>query len=91
MFDDDLVVAAALVEAHLAAQDHFGAVGGLQFAEAVAVDEHGAAHLGAVVLEGEVPVPGAGPPVIADLAAHPHLAEAAFERQPRLPVERADR
>ncbi len=49
MLNDQLIVAAPLIQTHLAAHQHFLTRLGLKAHQHIAVAEHGAAHLGAAV------------------------------------------
>ena len=87
---DDLELTPVLIQAHPPAQQHLAAVARLHPAQAVAVDEHRAAHLRGVVLQGEVPVAGAGPGEVGNLAANPDEVEALLKQPPGALVEVAD-
>jgi len=56
-FNDDLVIAARLIEGYAGAHQHLLTMLRAKGHAAVTVAEHGAAHLGGVIFEGEIPVP----------------------------------
>src|SRR5690606_24238797 len=87
MIDDELVFTARLIEADAPARLHVHAVLGRESDEAVALTEHGAAHLRGLVLEGEVPVPRGGAREIGELALHPERREAALEQGAHIAVQ----
>jgi len=88
---DQLIVAAPLVQAQAPAHQHLHAVSGPQARSHVAVAEHGAAHLRAFVLQGEIPVPRSGQCQIRDLALHQHVGKVPFQQGLRHAVEAGDR
>ncbi len=57
----------------------------------VAVAEHGAAHLGAAVFEGEIPMSGGGSGKVTDFPFHPDKIEVAFQQTASLTVKLANR
>ena len=71
VIDDELVVAARLVQADPAPHQHVHAVPRGEARQQVSLPEHGAAHLGGVVLEREIPVAGAGAGKVGDFALQP--------------------
>ena len=82
LVEDELVVAARLVEGGAAMHAHREAVGKLARGQAEAVTvalEQRAGDLRRVVLEGEVNMPGGGAAQIADFALDPNIAVIAFE------------
>src|SRR5580704_12474882 len=87
MLDEQLKLAARLVEPYARAHQHFLPVAGGEPTRGISLPEHGAAHLGAGVLHREIPVSGARPRKIGDLALEPDRAEAALEERPDLAVE----
>ena len=91
VLDDDLELAALRVKADPPAQQHLRAIRRPHPAVTIAVDEHGATHLRPVVLQREVPMPGAGPPEVGQLPADPNQIEVPLKQQPDLLVEAADR
>ncbi len=91
VFDNQLKLAPAFIQRHPAAQAYRVAVGGRELHPLVARAEHGAAHLGIAILEGEVPVSGGGHDEIADFALHPDKVKVTLQQGLGLPVELADR
>ncbi len=88
--EDQLVVAATLEQRNLAAHAHRQAVAqGLAYSRGV-LPEQCAAHLGVLVLEGEVDVAGRRAGEIGDFAFDPDLGEHVLEQQPGAAVELAD-
>ena len=87
VLDDELKLAARLVESDAGAHEHFLAVAGGERAQHVPLPEHRAAHLGVRVLQGKIPVSGAWPREIGDLGLDPQSPEAALEQQPHFAVE----
>ncbi len=91
MVHDQLELAARLVEPDAGSQKDLQAVPRRETHREIALAEHGAAHLGILVLEREVPVAGGGPRKIGQLARDPQGRQARFEQGPRLAVQPADR
>jgi IMP dehydrogenase len=90
VIEDHLVVAAWLVEADAAADQHqLAGLGGKSDVQ-VALAEHGATDLRFLVLEREIPVSGGGLAEIRQLGFQPDHGEAPFQQQPHLPVEPGD-
>ena len=69
--DDELVFAARLVQPDAGADQHLLAVPGGECAQHIALAEHGAAHLGAGILQRKVPMAGARPGEIGDFRLQP--------------------
>ncbi len=87
---DQLEIAALRVKADAPVGEHLHAVLGGEVDAPVVHAEHGAAHLAAVVLEGEINVAGARPREIGDLALDPDTGKAVLEQRARLQVELGD-
>ena len=87
VFDDELKVAARLVQTHARAHQHLHALGGFAAQQGGTVAEQGAAHLRGGILEGEIQMPGGRTRQIGELAFYPQQREAAFQQRPRLVVE----
>ena len=88
---DQLVVAARLVQREAAAREHAQAFARDEVQPLALRLEQGAAHLGARILQREVEVPGARPREVAQFALDPHQREGAFQQVARQRVELAGR
>jgi hypothetical protein len=89
--DQQLVVAARFVQAHTAEGLHQLALARREACQAIALAEHGAAHLRVAVLEGKIPVAGGRAGQVGDLPLHPQRTEARLEQPAHLAVEARDR
>ena len=87
MADDQLVVAARLVQPDPALHAHQLAIGRVEGQGSAAGAEHGAAHLGAGVLEREVQVAGRGFGQVGDFSFQPHRRHGIVEQLPHQPVQ----
>ena len=85
--EDQLVVAACLVQSQPAARQHLQSLARLEFQPGAFRLEHRAAHLRARVLEGEIQVPGRRPRHVAQLALHGHQRKAVLQQAARQGVE----
>ena len=88
--DDCLEVATRLVDGEPTAQHDRHAVGRREANETVAVGEHRAAQLRAVVLQAEVPMAGSVAAEVRHLAADPHELKALLHQEPRCRSDLAD-
>ena len=88
--EDQLIVATAFEQGHLAAHPYRQAITQCLAHPRGALPEEGAAHLGTAVLEGEVHVTGGRPGQVGNLALHPHAAENVFQQHPGAAIELAD-
>ena len=91
MFNDDLKLAPALVEADATAQQNLLPVGRLHARAAVGVCEHSATNLGIVVLQCEIPVPRSGSGKTREFSTDPDLVKALLDGHARLTIELANR
>jgi len=82
-----MLVAARLVQADSRAYQHFLPVARREGAQHITLPEHAAAHLRALILQREIPVPGARPSQIGNFRLQPQAGESALEQHPHLPVE----
>ena len=64
---------------------------GLIACKLIAISENGAANLGFIVLEREIPMPGAGTSEAGYLARYPDQLEMGFKQAPRICGEFRDR
>ena len=87
MIDDELVLAARLVQPDSRPHQHFLAVPRGEGTQHISLPEHGAANLRGGVFEREIPVAGAGPGEIGDFRFQPQAAEAALQQHPDLAIE----
>ena len=85
VIDDELELAARLVQPDARAQQHLQAVARGRANGQVALAEHGAAHLRILVLEREIPVAGRGAGQVRELAGDPQRRQAGLQqcRAPR--------
>jgi hypothetical protein len=88
VLDEQLVVAARLVQADAPAHQKLLARDRAQIEQPVAGAEHRRAHLGVLVLEREIPVPGRRAGKIRELALHPHQRQMGFEQLARAAIQR---
>src|ERR1700688_4960949 len=91
MFDQQLIVAARLIQAHAAAGDHRLAFARREATQAVASPEHRTAQLRIAVLEREIPVSGRWPRQVRYLALDPDLADARLEQLAHFAIELGNR
>ena len=89
--DDELILAARLVEARARAHEDLLAVRELEAEAARGQAEHRAAHLRLGVLQRPIEMPGGGAGKVRDLALDPDRAEAGFDEAPRLAIQTRDR
>ncbi len=87
MFDDELELAAALVQRDPSPRQHLHAIIRFEAQQLITHLEHGAAHLRLLVFEREIQMPGAGPGQIGQLAFHPDQREMALQDGARLLIE----
>ncbi|MNM59889.1 hypothetical protein D3C81_711510 [compost metagenome] len=79
-FHIDLVIAARAVQRDEGAHFHLVAFARREARILGAAAEHHGAHLGAIVLQGEIPVTGSGAREVGNLAGDPGQGERAFEQ-----------
>ena len=87
VIDDELVLAAGLVQPDPGPHQHLLAVPRGEGTQHISLPEHRAANLRGGVLEREIPVAGAGPCKIGDFRFQPQAAETALQQHPDLAVE----
>ncbi len=87
VIDDELVLAARLIQADASAHQHLLPILGRKGTQHISLAEHAAAHLRGGILQRKIPMSGAGPGEIGDLPLEPEAAEAAFQQHPHLAVE----
>ncbi len=88
--DDELVVAPGFIEGDSRLHQHLHAILGTERHPAVVALEHGAAHLGRHVLEGEVPVAGTWHRQVRELAGEPHQPQILLQDHAHGAVEAGD-
>src|SRR6202022_1997497 len=87
VIDDELVLAARLVQPDAGPNQHFLTIPRREGAQHIPLPEHGAANLRGGVFEREIPVPGAGSREIGDLRFQPQAAESALQKHSDLAIE----
>ncbi len=89
--DDELILAASLVNARAGADEDLLTVRELEAEAARGHAEHRAAHLRLGVLQRPIEMPGGGAGKVRDFALDPDRAEAGLDDAPRLAVQAGDR
>ena len=87
VIDDELVLAARLVQPDAGPHQHLLAVPRGEGAQHISLPEHGAANLSGGVLQRKIPVAGAGFGEIGDFRLQPEAAEAALQQHSDLAIE----
>ena len=78
MFDNQLILAAALIEAGAATHQHLSAIGRLKAHTLVSIAKHSAAHLSLVIFKGKVPVARCRASEVRNFPLHPQHGKLGF-------------
>jgi len=90
MLRDQLELAATLVQGHPGANPDRITIGDLDFEALVVPTEHGASHLGLIVLKRKIPVAGCWSGQVTDLSVDPDVVEVGLQQGAHLAVQLTD-